>query len=137
VRTLGNHFTTSWTTLLQLMKTHRPTSSKTPTFPIYWLSFIGLLALVSLVAVPDAVMCDGDTSCIEYKSGLLDGTVRKMTSAEALQFWKEADQATPAVPGAPASQLDGANTRCPPLELKILTLRIRTLSPSPLCLWMA
>jgi hypothetical protein len=92
-------------------------------------------------------MCDGDTSCIVYKSGLLDGTVRKMAPAEALQFWKEVDQLTPAVHGAPASQqADGVepkptllgsqgDARCPPLELKILTLRVRTLSPSPLCLW--
>ena len=119
------------------MKTHRPTPSKFPASAIYWLSFIGLLGLFGLIAVPDAVMCDGDTSCIEYKQGgLLDCTVRKMAPAEVLQFWQEVDRVPPAVPGAPASQLDDANTRCPPLDLKMLSLRVRTLSPSPLCLWM-
>ena len=93
------------------MKTHRPTPSKFPASAIYWLSFIGLLGLFGLIAVPDAVMCDGDTSCIEYKQGgLLDGTVRKMAPAEVLQFWQEVDRVPPAVPGAPASQLDGAES---------------------------
>ena len=119
------------------MTSPRPTPSKTPTSPIYWLTFIGLLGLFGLIAVPDAVMCDGDTSCIEYKQGgLLDGTVRKMAPAEVLQFWQEVDRVPPAARGAPVSQLDDANTRCPPLDLKILSLRVRTVSPSPLCLWM-
>jgi hypothetical protein len=132
------------------MKTSRPTPSKMPASVVYWLSFIGLLGLFGLIAVPDAVMCDGDTSCIEYKQGgLLDGTVRKMAPAEVLQFWQEVDQATPAVSGAPASQLDATgpmrseptlrsqgDAHCPPLDLRFLTLRIRTTSPSPLCLWM-
>ena len=124
-----------------------------PISVICWLSFIGLLGLFGLIAVPDAVMCDGDASCIEYKQGgLLDGTVRKMAPAEVLQltqFWQEVDGVPPAVPGAPASQLDATESvrseptlrsqedaRCPPLDLKILSLRVRTLSPSPLCLWM-
>jgi hypothetical protein len=132
------------------MKTSRPTPSKMPTTVICWLSFIGLLGLFGLIAVPDAVMCDGDASCIEYKQGgLLDGTVRKMAPAEVLQFWQEVDRVPPAVPGAPASQLDATESvrseptlrsqedaRCPPLDLKILSLRVRTTSPSPLCLWM-
>jgi hypothetical protein len=134
------------------MKAHRQNPSTTTKSLICSLSFIGLVAIVALIAVPDTVMCDGDTSCIVYKSGLLDGTVRKMAPAEALQFWKEVDQVTPAVRGAPASQqADGvepvrsqptlpgseSDARCPPLDLKILSLRVRTLSPSPLCLWMA
>lgn len=130
------------------MKAHRQNPSTTTKSLICSLSFIGLLAIVSLIAVPDTVMCDGNTSCIVLKkSGLLDGTIRKMAPAEALQFWKEVDQVTPAVRGAPASQqADGIEPKptllgsqrdacCPPLELKILTLRVRTLSPSPLCLW--
>jgi hypothetical protein len=132
------------------MKTSRPTPSKIPASVVCYLSFIGLIGLFGLIAVPDAVMCDGATSCIEYKQGgLLDGTIRKMAPTEVLQFWQEVDQATPAVSGAPASQLDGAASvrseptlrsqedgRCPPFDLRFLSLRIRTTSPSPLCLWM-
>jgi len=148
----GSHFTLTRNTLLDPMKAHRQNPSTTTKSLICSLSFIGLVAIVALIAVPDTVMCDGDTSCIVYKSGLLDGTVRKMAPAEALQFWKEVDQVTPAVRGASASQqADGvkpvrsqltlpgseSDARCPPLDLKILSLRVRTLSPSPLCLWMA
>lgn len=148
----GSHFTQSRKTLLDPMKAHRQNPSTTTKFLIGSLSLIGLVAIVGLIAVPDTVMCDGDTSCIVYKSGLLDGTIRKMAPAEALQFWKEVEQVTPAVRGAPASQqadgvepvrsqptLLGSETdaRCPPLDLKILSLRVGTLSPSPLCLWMA
>jgi hypothetical protein len=132
------------------MKTSRPTPSKMPASVVCYLSFIVLLGLFGLIAVPDAVMCDGATSCIEYKQGgLLDGTVRKMAPAEVLQFWQEVDRVPPAVPGPPASQLDARgpmrsepalrsqeDARCPPLDLKILSLRVRTTSPSPLCLWM-
>ena len=118
------------------MKTHRPTPSKFPASAIYWLSFIGLLGLFGLIAVPDAVMCDGDTSCIEYKQGgLLDCTVRKMAPAEVLQFWQEVDLARQRCLGHLLLNLMHATdtyTRCPPLDLKMLSLRVRTLPP-PRC----
>ena len=114
------------------------------------LLFIGVLSVIGFATVTDMVICDGDACILLESNNILDGTIRKMAPVEALQFWEEAKQAAPALPGAVASPPPGDiersrsepvvlgsqdDQRCPPFDVQFLNFRARGLHPLSICFW--